>query len=65
VLRSGPTQLSGKIGNVRMGQKLYVIEYSDRYETFITKDGRELNSNYAYVQTESGKRGWVYAAFIK
>ncbi len=65
VLRSGPSQLSGKIGSLKMSQKLYVIEYSDRYETFVTRDGRQLNSNYAYVQTESGKRGWVYAAFIK
>ncbi|MBK8811197.1 MAG: hypothetical protein IPN69_10770 [Acidobacteria bacterium] len=65
VLRSGPTQASGKLGSLRMGQKLYVLDYSDDWETFITRDGRELNSNYAYVQTESGKRGWVYAAFIR
>lgn len=65
VLRSGPTQASSKIGSIRSGQKLYVIEYSGAYEQFVTKDGRVLNSNYAHVQTESGKRGWVYAAFLK
>ncbi len=65
VLRAGPSQTAGKLGTIASGQKLYVIEYSDNWEWFVTKDGREINSNYAYVQTESGKRGWVYAAFIK
>ncbi len=65
ILRSGPSQSSSKIGMLSAGQKVYIIEYSDRYEVFVTRDGRALNSNYAYIQTESGKRGWVFAAFIK
>lgn len=65
ILRSGPTQSSSKIGMLSSGQKVFVLEYSDRYEVFVTRDGRAINSNYAYIQTESGKRGWVFAAFIK
>ncbi len=65
ILRSGPSQSSSKIGMLSTGQKVYILEYSDRYEVFVTRDGRALNSNYAYIQTESGKRGWVFAAFIK
>jgi hypothetical protein len=60
VLRYGPSQTTAKIGKLYNGQKLYVISYSDRYETFGNK-----YSNYAYVQTESGERGWVYAAYIR
>lgn len=60
VMRSGPSQNTAKIGGFKRGQKVYVINYSDNYEYF-----NNLYSNYAYVQTESGKRGWVYAAFIK
>lgn len=65
VLRSGPSQATAKIGSLGAGQKVYVLQYSGRYETFITRDGRELYSNYAYVQTESGRKGWVYAAFLQ
>lgn len=65
VLRSGSSQNTAKIGSLFRGQKLYVISYSGEYETFVSKNGQTLYSNYAYVQTESGKRGWVYAAYIK
>ena len=60
VMRSGPSQNTSKIGGFRRGQKVYVLSYSDNYEYF-----NNLYSNYAYVQTESGKRGWVYAAFVR
>lgn len=60
VLRSGPGQSYGKIGELRRGQKAYVMSYSDNYEVFKTH-----YANFAYIQTESGKRGWVYTAFLK
>lgn len=60
VMRAGPTQSSAKVGGFRGGQKIYIINYSGNYESF-----KNLYSNYAYVQTENGKRGWVYAAFIR
>lgn len=65
VMRSGASQNTAKIGSLYRGQKIYVIQYSNNYETFINKDGRELYANYAYIQTEGGKRGWVYTAYIK
>lgn len=60
VLRGGPSQSYSKIGGLKSGQKVYVMGLSDNYETF----GR-LYSNYAYIQTESGKRGWVFAAYLR
>lgn len=60
VMRAGPSQHSAKVGGFKNGQKVYIISYSGNYETF-----KNLYSNYAYVQTESGKRGWVYAGFIR
>jgi hypothetical protein len=65
VLRSGASQNTGKIGSLYRGQKIYVIQYSGNYETFVDKNGREFYANYAYIQTESGKRGWVYTAYIR
>ena len=60
VLRAGASQASSKIGGLSRGQRVYVIEYSSQYERF-----QNLYSNYAYIQTDSGKRGWVYAAYIR
>lgn len=60
VLRGGPSQSSAKIGGLYRGQKVHVISYSDNYEHF-----KSHYANYAYIQTEGGKRGWVYTAFLK
>jgi len=66
IFRSGPGQSYGSRGKLAPGQKVYVIGYSTNYEYFRSKDtGQVLNYNYAEVQTENGKRGWVYAAFLK
>jgi hypothetical protein len=60
ILRDGPSQSTAKKGKLYDGQRLYVMSYSDRYETFGNK-----YANYAYIQTESGDHGWVFSAFIK
>jgi hypothetical protein len=60
LMRRGPTQASAVAGRFSRGQRVYVIEYSSNYETF-----NNLSSNFAFVQTESGKRGWIYAAFLR
>ena len=60
ILRSGPSQNSAKIRNLYQGERVYIIEYSSNYETF-----RNLHSNFAYVQTEQGQRGWVFAAYLR
>ena len=65
VLRSGPSQTYSSVGKLRANQKVYVVGYSSDYETFISpKTGKSYYSNYAQVQTESGQKGWVYAAFL-
>ncbi len=60
VLRGGPSQATSKIGALYRGQKVYVIEYSSQYESF-----GSLYSNFAHIQTDNGKRGWVYAEYIR
>lgn len=60
VLRSGPSQNSPKIRNLAQGERVYIIEYSSNYESF-----KNLYSNFAYVQTENGQRGWAYAAYLR
>lgn len=60
VLRSAPSQSAAKIRNLYQGERVYVIEYSSNYESF-----KNLYSNFAYVQTETGQRGWAYAAYLK
>ncbi|MGB7069939.1 MAG: SH3 domain-containing protein [Pyrinomonadaceae bacterium] len=58
-IRSGPGLSKKKIGSLKRGQKLYVIEYSDNYD-----DWKGVEANWAFVQTEGGKRGWVFTPFI-
>lgn len=60
-LRSGPTQFANnQIGSLRPGQRVYILDYSTNVETF-----NGITARYAYVQTESGKRGWAFAAFLQ
>jgi hypothetical protein len=66
ILRSGSSQSSAARGKLGNGAKVYVIGYSSNYEYFYSKKtGQGFNSNYAEVQTENGRRGWVYAAFLR
>lgn len=66
IFRSGPTQNSAALGKLSRGQKVYVIGYSSQYEYFTSqKSGETMYSNYAEVQTQNGKRGWVYAAYLR
>lgn len=64
IMRSGPSQNSSAIGKFRAGQKVYILYYSDNYEYFQGQSGT-YHSNYARVITDSGKEGWIYAAFIR
>lgn len=60
-LRSGPTQFGkNQIGSLSPGQRVYILDYSTTVETF-----NGVTSRYAYVQTEGGKRGWAFAAFLQ
>lgn len=60
VLRGRPSQSHKKVGGLRSGQMVYVLGYSANYEYF-----GGLYSNFAQIQTQNGKRGWVYAAYLR
>jgi len=60
-LRSGPTQFSAnQIGSLNAGTRVYIMHYSSNSETY---NGR--TANFAYVQTDSGLRGWAFAAYLR
>ncbi|MGH9821287.1 MAG: SH3 domain-containing protein [Pyrinomonadaceae bacterium] len=60
VLRTGPSQDAAKLRNLRRGEKVYILRYSQNTEIF---DG--IESQFAYIQTENGQTGWVFVAFLK
>ncbi len=49
----------GKIMLLKPRQKLYVIRYSSNTDTW-----EGISSNWALVQTENGRQGWVFNAFL-
>lgn len=52
--------LNGKrINQLKKGQRVFVISYSDTYDNW-----NGVQANWAYIQTENGKRGWVFTPFI-
>lgn len=44
---------------LKKGQRVFVIRYSDNTDMW-----NGVESNWAYIQTESGARGWVFTPFI-
>lgn len=59
-LRKTPEQdQKGKILLLKQGQKVYVIKYSENYSVW-----NGISSNWAFVQTEAGKQGWVFNVFL-
>ena len=59
-LRSAPRQDSQSMGALKLNQRLYLIKYSENYETI-----NGIDSNWAYVQTEDGKKGWIFGAYAQ
>jgi hypothetical protein len=59
-LRSGPRQDSQALGSLKQGQRLYLIKYSDNYDNI-----NGIDSNWAYIQTEEGKKGWVFGHYVQ
>ena len=59
-LRGGPRQDAQSLGNIKQGQRLYLIKYSDNSDTI-----NGIESNWAYVQTENGKKGWVFGHYVQ
>ena len=59
VMRSSPGLNAKKINALKRGQKIYIINYSDNTDYWNGMEG-----SWAYIQTESGGRGWVFAPLI-
>ncbi|MGH9948087.1 MAG: SH3 domain-containing protein [Pyrinomonadaceae bacterium] len=59
IVRNAPSLKARKINGLRRGQKVYIISYSDNYDQW-----KGISSNWAYIQTEKGSRGWVFTPFI-
>ncbi len=59
VMRNSPSLNAKKVNALKRGQKIYIINYSENYDYWNGMEG-----NWAYVQTESGSRGWVFSPLI-
>ncbi len=59
IVRNSPNLNAKKINGLKRGQKIYVLNYSDNYDSWNGMEG-----NWAYIQTETGGRGWVFAPLI-
>ncbi len=60
VILRDKASLNGKrITLLKKGQRVFVISYSDNYD-----DWKGIRANWAYIQTENGRRGWVFTPFI-
>lgn len=59
VLRGSPSLTGRKVGSLSRGQRIYIINYSSNYDEW-----RGTTANWAYIQTESGGRGWVFTPFV-
>lgn len=57
--RTAALQDKGKLTLLKPRQKVYVIRYSSNSDTW-----EGITSNWAFVQTENGKQGWVFNAFL-
>jgi len=57
--RSPALEDKGKIALLRLRQKVYVMRYSEN-----TSVWNGITSNWAFVQTEAGKQGWVFNALL-
>jgi hypothetical protein len=59
VVRGAPSLTARRVNMLRRGQKIYLLGYSDNYDLW-----NGVRANWAQIQTDSGKRGWVFTPFI-
>ncbi len=59
IVRSSPNLNGKKTNALKRGQKIYIINYSENYDQW-----KGMEGNWAYIQTENGNRGWVFAPLI-
>lgn len=60
VVRDGPCLTCRDIGRVFGGQTVYVVNYSENYDTWGGRTG-----NWAYVRTTGGLQGWVFSPLLR
>lgn len=58
-IRSAPSLNAPVINKLRRGQVVFVLQYSGN-----TDNWRGTQANWAYIQTENGRSGWVFSPFI-
>lgn len=58
-IRSSPDLTAQVIGKLGRRQRVFVIQYSGNTDYW-----KGQQANWAYIQTESGKSGWVFSPFI-
>lgn len=59
LVRKSPSLNARQIGRLNRGQKVFVIQYSTNFDYW-----NGTTANWAFIQTENGKRGWVFTPFI-
>jgi hypothetical protein len=59
IVRAEPGLEAKRLTMLKKGQRVFVIRYSDNTDMW-----KGVESNWAYIQTESGSRGWVFTPFI-
>lgn len=59
IVRASAGLNAKRLTMLKKGQRVFVIRYSENTDVW-----KGTESNWAYVQTESGKRGWVFTPFI-
>ena len=60
VLRSSPSLTASKVDGLYSGQRLYVMNISDNTTTW-----RGITGKWAYVETDNGNTGWVFAPLLR
>lgn len=58
-IRSSPSLNAKVINKLVPRQRVFVMQYSDNTDYW-----KGTQANWAYIQTESGKSGWVFSPFI-
>ena len=58
-VRAAPSLNARRVSMLRRGQKVYLLGYSENFDLW-----NGVKANWAQVQTENGKRGWVFTPFI-
>ena len=59
IVRGSPGLDGKKLTMLKKNQKVYILRYSENTDLW-----NGVESNWAFIQTENGSRGWVFTPFI-